>query len=65
MKFITSKVHGFLDLLGVVFLLASPSFFGFTGFLALFTYSLAAFHLVLTLLTDFYVGLLKFIPFPR
>jgi len=63
MKFITPTVHGFLDLLGVAFLLASPALFGFTGYLALFTYALAALHLILTLLTNYYIGLIKVIPF--
>jgi hypothetical protein len=64
MKFITPNVHGFLDLLGVVFLLLSPGIWGFAGLLATFTYCLAGLHLLLTLLTQFNVGLIKLIPFP-
>ncbi len=63
MKFITSKMHGIIDLLIVVFLLASPSVFGFTGTLATFTYVLGGIHLLLTILTNFNVGLIKVIPF--
>ena len=63
MKFITPKIHGFLDLLGVVFLLASPTLFGFKGFLAVFTYSLGSLHLILSLLTSYYIGVVKLIPF--
>ena len=62
MKFISTKIHGFIDLLVVVFLLASPSYFGFTGVLATFTYALAAVHLILTILTNYTVGIFKVIP---
>jgi hypothetical protein len=64
MKFISPKVHGFIDYLVVVVLLASPSVFGFTGLVANFTYALGAIHFALTLLTNFNAGLLKVIPFP-
>src|SRR6201994_5168564 len=64
MKFITPRVHAFIDLLVVVFLFASPSIFGFTGTLAMFTYVLGIIHLILTLLTDFSVGVVKIIPLP-
>ncbi len=63
MRFITPKIHGFLDLLGVVFLLASPTLFGFKGLLAVFTYALASLHLILSLLTSYYIGVVKLIPF--
>jgi hypothetical protein len=63
MKFINPKIHGIIDYLAVIFLLASPWYFGFTGILATFTYALAAVHLILTLLTDFSLGLVKAIPF--
>jgi hypothetical protein len=48
MKFMSPKVHGINDILVVVFLLASPLIFGFTG--------------TLTVLTDFSMGLVKLIP---
>jgi hypothetical protein len=63
MKFITPKIHGIIDLMVVVFLLASPIIFGFSGLLAVFTYALGITHLVLTLLTDFNIGIAKLIPF--
>jgi hypothetical protein len=62
MKFMSPKVHGINDILVVVFLLASPLIFGFTGTLAVFTYALGAAHLALTVLTDFSMGLVKLIP---
>jgi hypothetical protein len=64
MKFISPKIHGIIDYLVVVFLLASPAVFGFTGLLATFTYALGAVHLILTILTAYSVGLVKVIPFP-
>jgi len=64
MKFISPKIHGIIDYLVVVFLLASPTLFGFTGLLSCFTYALGGVHLALTLLTDFSGGLFKIIPLP-
>ncbi len=64
MKFISPKVHGIIDYLVVVFLLASPTIFSFTGFIATFTYALAGVHLLLTILTNYSVGLIKIIPLP-
>lgn len=63
MKFISPKVHGIIDYLVVVFLLASPSIFGFTGLLAWFTYALGIVHLLLTVSTKYSAGLVKIIPF--
>ena len=64
MKFISPKIHGIIDFLVVLFLLASPMLFGLNGFVAIFTYALALVHLLLTLLTDFNAGLFKVIPLP-
>lgn len=63
MKFISPKLHGIIDFLVVLFLLASPMLFGLNGFVAIFTYALGMVHLLLTLLTDFSAGLFKVIPF--
>lgn len=60
---LSSKLHGIIDYVVVVFLLASPSLFGLPEFTACCTYILAGIHLALTILTDFEVGLLKVIPF--
>ena len=62
MKFISPRVHAFIDILVVIFLFASPTIFGFTGVLAMFTYVLGIIHLILTLLTDFSIGVVKVIP---
>ncbi|HEY8782778.1 MAG TPA: hypothetical protein VIM16_14230 [Mucilaginibacter sp.] len=64
MKFISPKNHGIIDYLVIVFLLVSPSYFGFTGLLAAFTYALAGVHLLLTICTDYAPGIFKVIPFP-
>ena len=63
MKFISPTVHGIIDYFVVIFLLASPTIFGFTGLLAIFTYTLAGIHFFLTILTEYKVGLIKIIPF--
>jgi hypothetical protein len=62
MKFISPTIHGFIDYLVVVFLLASPTFFGFTGTVAMFTYALGVVHLLLTVLTRYPLGIIKVIP---
>lgn len=63
MKFISPKLHGIIDFVVVIFLLASPTIFGFTGLVATFTYALGGIHLLLTILTDFNGGVFKLIPF--
>ena len=63
MKILSSKSHGIIDYIFVLFLLASPKLFGMEGTLCTITYALGAVHLALTLLTDFEPGLVKVIPF--
>ncbi|MEL1242956.1 hypothetical protein AAEO56_01670 [Flavobacterium sp. DGU11] len=60
---INSKLHGILDYLVVAFLVASPSIFHLPPQTTVFTYGLAAMHLVLTMLTAYEPGTLKIIPF--
>lgn len=64
MKVLNSKIHGIIDYLVVLFLWASPTLFGLPETTALFTYILGGIHLVLTIATDFEMGVLKFIPLP-
>jgi hypothetical protein len=64
MKFISPRIHGYIDYLVVLFLIGSPMIFGLNGFVAIFTYALAVVHLILTLLTNFSAGVIKIIPFP-
>jgi hypothetical protein len=62
MKFISPKIHGLIDYLVVIFLFISPTVFGFTGLLAIFTYALGAVHLLLTAFTNYPLGIVKVIP---
>lgn len=56
-------MHGVIDYLFIAFVLASPTIFNMEGTLSTITYILGAVHLVVTLLTDFELGLVKVIPF--
>lgn len=60
---LTSKIHGAIDYLVVLFLALSPTLFGLEDVTATFTYALAAIHFLLTIATKFEFGLLKVIPF--
>lgn len=62
MKFISPKVHGFIDYISVLFFLTSPAFFGFTGLAAILCYALGALNLLLTGFTNFPLGLVKLVP---
>ncbi|MEO7265111.1 MAG: hypothetical protein ABIW38_09375 [Ferruginibacter sp.] len=63
MKILSSRMHGIIDYLLIVFLFASPTLFKMEGSLCTITYALAATHLLLTVLTNFELGLIKIIPF--
>ena len=63
MKILNSKIHGIVDYLFVLFLLASPTVFGLQGRAELFTYLLGAIHLVVTICTNFEYGLIRIILF--
>ncbi len=56
-------MHGIIDYLLIVFLFASPTLFKMDGSLCTITYTLAAVHLLMTVLTNFELGLIKVIPF--
>lgn len=60
---INSKIHGYLDYLVVLVLLILPTLFNLPETTTIFTYSLGGIHLLLTLFTNFEVGLVKIIPF--
>lgn len=62
MKLLTPKMHGVIDYLSVVLLALSPTLFGLTGAGALLAYALAVIHLLMTVLTDFPLGLAKLVP---
>lgn len=63
MKILSAKTHGIIDYLLVLFLAASPTLFNMEGALSTVTYGLAALHLLVTITTDFELGLVKLIPF--
>jgi hypothetical protein len=62
MKILTSKAHGFIDYVTVVFLVLSPSLFHMSSPAKQITYTLAFVHLCLTLLTRFELGVFRVIP---
>lgn len=64
MKIINSRIHGVLDFVVVALFLLAPTLIPLQGTPAVLSYSLAGIHLVVTLLTDFPLGVLKVIPFP-
>ena len=63
MRFIDARIHGVLDIVVVFMFLLAPAVLGLGGSPAAIAYALAAIHLVLTLLTDFPMGIRKVIPF--
>ena len=63
MRFIDARIHGVLDIVVVFVFLLAPTVFGLGGSPAAIAYILAAVHLVMTLLTDFPMGIRKTIPF--
>lgn len=64
MKIISPRVHGYLDYATVIVFLLAPTLIGLTGFPAIFAYVLAGVHLVMTLVTNFPLGIGKLIPLP-
>ncbi|MBI4396391.1 MAG: hypothetical protein HY548_04800 [Elusimicrobia bacterium] len=63
MKILKPKVHGVLDYVVGIFLLLSPSLFGFSQIPAALCYVFGAAVLGLSLLTAYPLGAIKFIPF--
>ncbi len=60
---LNSKIHGVIDYVVVLFLLASPPLFGLPEITSMFTYALGRIHLLLTIATKFELGIIKLIPF--
>lgn len=58
---INSRVHGIIDYLMVIFLWLSPSIFSLPGKTTVFIYGLGMVHLVLSMLTHYEYGLVRFI----
>ncbi len=59
MKILSSKAHGILDYLLVIILFAAPMLFKLEGFAATLAYALGCAHLLITIITDFELGLIK------
>ena len=60
---LNSRIHGAVDYGVVLFLMISPSYFGLADITSKCTYVLAIIHLLLTVSTNFELGILKIIPF--
>jgi ABC-type multidrug transport system permease subunit len=63
MKFLSPRIHGYLDYVVVAALLLAPSIFGFGGIAAGLCYVLAVAQLGMSLLTAYPLGALKLLPF--
>ncbi|MDP1559164.1 MAG: hypothetical protein Q8K59_01255 [Nitrosomonas sp.] len=63
MKVISPRNHGYLDFLTVVLFLLAPTLLGLSQVPAMLAYSLAVVHLIVTLTSDFPLGIIKIIPF--
>ncbi len=59
---LNSKIHGVIDYVVVIFLWLSPTLFGLPKATSLFNYVLGGIHFLLTLTTNFELGLIKRIP---
>jgi len=59
---LNSKIHGIIDYLVVVCLIAAPTLFQLPSVTSLMTYTIAGIHLVLTATTNFEMGVIKIIP---
>lgn len=65
MKFLTPRVHGYLDYLTVAIFLIAPFALGLEGLSAAISYALAVIHFLMTVLTDFSLGFAKMIHFKK
>jgi hypothetical protein len=63
MRILSPRIHGILDLVTVAVLLLAPIVLGLGGSPAAIAFTLAAVHLLLTLFTNFPMGVWKKIPF--
>ena len=62
MKRLSPKLHGILDYVTVIVLAVSPLLFDMKPYAAIFTYALAFIHLMLTLFTNFEMGVFRVVP---
>lgn len=59
---VSSRIHGIIDYLSVAFLWLSPTMFDLPEVTSNFTYILGGIHLLLTILTNFELGIIKIVP---
>lgn len=64
MKILSPKIHGYLDFVVVLAFALAPSLFAFSSTVATLSYAIATIHLILTLITRFPMGIVKWVPFP-
>lgn len=62
MKVLSPRLHGYLDYLTVVIFLIAPFLLDLEGLPAIISNIIAIIYLLMTLLTDFSLGLVKLIP---
>jgi hypothetical protein len=63
MKFLSQRVHGFLDYAAVAAFLAAPATLHLSGFPAFLSYALGGVHGLITFHTNFPLGVVKRMPF--
>jgi hypothetical protein len=63
MKLLSPRIHGYIDIVFVVALTLAPMLLRFGPAAAAICYSTAAIHLVVSLMTDYPLGVAKRIPF--
>ena len=63
MILLSPRIHMFIDLFVIVFLVLSPTLFDLSYFGSQLVYGLAIIHFALTVFTDFGKGIIKLIPF--
>lgn len=62
MKILSPRMHGVLDYVTVLVFALAPTLFDLAGVAATLAYALAAVHLVLTLITNFPMGIAGVVP---
>lgn len=65
MKILNSRLHGLIDYIVVAFLMVAPTLFELSDLISTLSYVLGLVHLMLTLFTNFQLGLVKVIPLKR
>lgn len=63
MRFLSARLHGYLDIVFIVLFVVGPIAFGLGGTPALISFVLAALLLILTLVTNYPMGVVKRIAF--